>query len=161
MSPMTPRTLSSAQTFISKFIFPIVWITGFGIGTISMWIVPSAGQAANAMSGERVQFLGVWIAGSAFVLWLSANLKRVRIDNGFLYISNYRKEITIPLSQIREVTENRWINTHPVTIHFRTITEFGEKITFMPTIRLFGFWSSHPVVQELRSAANVQFTPGA
>ena len=158
---MTPRTLSSAQTFLSKFVFPAVWITGFGIATLSMWINPIAGHSANAASGDmRTQFLGFWIAGSAFILWLSAGLKRVRIDREFLYVSNYRREIAIPLSQIREVTENRWINTHPVTIHFRTITEFGVKITFMPTMRWFALWSSHPVVQELRSAASGQFTPG-
>ncbi len=77
-------------------------------------------------------------------------LKRVRVGGGQLYVSNFRKEIVVPLTFIEIVTENRWINVHPVTIHFRGDTEFGRKISFMPKTRVMFFWSSHPVVGELR-----------
>jgi hypothetical protein len=68
----------------------------------------------------------------------------------------FRREITVPLSAIESVTENRWVNIHPVTVHFRVPTEFGDKITFMPVQHVFLFWRSHPVVQELRSAAKMR-----
>jgi len=67
-----------------------------------------------------------------------------------LHVSNFRKEIVVPLTFIESVTENRWINVHPVTIHFRGETEFGRKISFMPKARMMFFRSSHPVVGELR-----------
>lgn len=89
-----------------------------------------------------------------FSLLIGGTLKRVRIDQEFLYVSNYRREIALPLSSIDAVTENRWINLHPVTIHLRVPTAFGQKITFMPKGLVFG-WSSHPVVEELRNAAFV------
>jgi hypothetical protein len=56
----------------------------------------------------------------------------------------------VPINFIESVTENRWINVHPVTVHFRGDTEFGRTITFMPKSRLMFFWSSHPVVGELK-----------
>lgn len=151
----SPRTLSSAQTFLMKVIFPAVWICGFGAGTLGLWFGAMRGPGGTgAPPFMKWQFLAAWVAGSAFILWCCASLKRVRIDREFLYVSNYRREIMVPLSTIEAVTENRWINIHPVTVRFRVPTEFGQQIKFMPTARFWG-WSSHPVVAELRSAAHL------
>jgi hypothetical protein len=67
-----------------------------------------------------------------------------------MYISNYLNECAVPLSDIDRVSEQRWINTHPITVYFRSQTPFGDHIKFMPKIRIFGFFSSHPIVAELR-----------
>jgi hypothetical protein len=145
-----PRTLSSAQTFIMKVVFPILWISGFGFGTASLWLDFMHGKNGAPPSSEmKFMFLIMWIAGTAFILWSCARLKRVRVDDKHIHVSNYRREISIPLSLIADVTEIRWINIHPVTIHFRQDTEFGRSITFMPPTRFFALWSSHPVVAEL------------
>lgn len=101
------------------------------------------------------QFLIMWIIPSGFIFRYCAGLKRVCVDSQNLYVSNYRREITVPLSMIASVTENRWINIHPVTVHFLSPTEFGQEITFMPTVRPFAFWSRHPVVAELRQLAGL------
>ena len=76
------------------------------------------------------------------------------MDDQALYISNYSKEIVVPLANVADVSENRWVNTHPVTIQFHSETEFGTHVKFMPKVRWFGGWSSHPVVEEIRMAVN-------
>ena len=142
-----------------KFVFPIGWISVVGIITLLFWLksIQDTVCRCNCPDPEsKWLFLAFLIIGSAFTLWVGVGLKKVRIDQEFLYISNYRKEITVPLNMVRLVTENRWINIHPVTIHFRAPTEFGEKVTFMPTARYGGFFRSHPVVSELRKAAGIQ-----
>ena len=78
----------------------------------------------------------------------------MRIDGTQLYVSNYLEEISIPFSNVIDVTENRWTNFHPVTIHLRNATEFGDRITFMPKSRFFG-WTTHPVVHELKMLAGI------
>jgi hypothetical protein len=98
-------------------------------------------------------FLAGWIAGTIFIYWGCVRLKRVRINDSAIYVSNYLKEIRIPFDAVASVTEIRWINIHPVTIHLRSATEFGDRITFMPKIRIFN-WRSHPVVEELRELAH-------
>jgi len=146
--------ISSLQTFVMKLIFPAFWISGFGFGTLNLWLGTFRGE--NDQQPEdfiKWQFLIMWIIGTAFILWSVSRLKRVRIDANNLYVSNYFKEIVTPLNNIHSVTENRWLNIHPVTIHFKKSTHFGDKISFMPTIRYFAFWSSHPVVSRLRSLA--------
>src|SRR6476660_5211504 len=106
------KTLSSAQTLYAKFVFPSLWIFFFGVGTLSVWL--GAGQDRNGAPPEekKVDVLAMWIAGTLFILWGCAGLKRVRLDAGHLYISNYWREIAVPLTLIADVTENRWINLH-------------------------------------------------
>ena len=131
-----------------KFVLPGVWIPFFGAPTIGMFVLTDEGLE----SPSAWILLLVWIAGSAFFLWDSFRLKAVSVDENLLYVSNYLKEIAIPLSHIYDVTENVWLNTHPVTIHLKSPSEFGGRIVFMPKTR-FLFFSSHPVVKELKQLA--------
>ena len=137
-------TLSSRLTFFTKTIFPACWIAGFGAITALFWV----GRGLQAETGWL--FLTAWVAGTLSFLWWCTPLKKVGVRGGNLIISNFRKEIVVPLNFVESVTENRWVNVHPVTIHFRGDTGFGSKISFMPKSRLMFFWSSHPVVGELR-----------
>ena len=153
-----PTTVSSSQTFFIKCVFPPLWIGGFAAGTIAIFTSRIPLQTTNGAPADPALkwiFMLATIAGAAFIWWSCMRLKRVRMDYKALYISNYTKEITVPLRDVAEVTENRWVNIHPVTIHFHSVTEFGESIVFMPKTRIFVFWSSHPVVEEIQQAANV------
>jgi hypothetical protein len=142
---MQERTLSSAWTFWTKFLFPAIWILAFGYVTF-FW---SGGPPQT-----NFVFLIVWIVGTTSVLWFYVGLKRVRMDERQLYVSNYIQEIHIPFSAITEVKQNRWINSRPITIYFRDATQFGDKVTFMPKQRI-QFWSVDPVVNELKQLAGL------
>jgi len=156
MTSLFADRLSSHLTFFYKFIFPVIWIGGFGAVTVAMWARPlfQGSQAADPLE-VRLGFLVAAIVGSTFIYWSCIRLKTVSMDDRFLYISDNFTEIQVPLTQVRRVTENRWDNSHPVTIHVSPATAFGEKITFMPSIRLFGLWTSHPVVERIRTAAHL------
>jgi len=75
------------MTFLGKLIFPTLWIMGFGFATLVTF-------AAN----DRYfpQFLVFWIAGIVVIYFSCIRMKRVRRDEGALYISNYLKEIRVP-----------------------------------------------------------------
>lgn len=151
-----PRTISSAQTYLMKVIFPVLWIGAFAAVTIVLF---SGGGGFTDEAGNppdpslKWTFLFVTLLGGVFIYWTCVRLKRVAVDAQTLYISNYQQEIVVPLRDVEDVTENRWINIHPVTIHFYRDTEFGTSIVFMPKVRWFAFFSSHPIVAELRAAA--------
>src|ERR1700722_17332241 len=154
---MHERNLSSAYTFWFKFVLPVGWVFGFGLGTIQLWF-GAFHDRNGALPPPEIKFLfaGIWILGSTFILWAGAALKRVRIDQGQLHISNYVREICVPFSAIMDVQQNRWLNIRPVTIYFRDATEFGDKATFMPKRRFsFRFWHVDPVVNELRQLAGL------
>jgi hypothetical protein len=141
------QPLSSILTIIYKFIFPTVWIGGFGVGTITILF------SEPKLAGGFV--LGLLI-GCLMLYWFCIPLKSVEIDERYLYVSNFRKTIQIPFSKIEAVTESSFINIHPVWIKFKTPTEFGEKIIFMPYFH-FGsiLMMSHPVVSKLKKLARL------
>ena len=152
-----PHTLSSAQTFVMKFVFPVVRIGGFAITTLSLFLSPNSWQGADGglpAADMKWFFLFATLVGTTFIWWACVRLKRVRMDARALNISNYSTDVIVPLANVAQVTENRWVNSHPVTIRFHSDTEFGSHVTFMPKIRWFAVWSSHPVVEEIRLAVN-------
>ena len=151
MSPVR-IILSSRLTFFSKVIFPIVWIGGFGVGTIALWTNNSVPHQ------EKWRFLGALIVGSLFIWWAGARLKKVSVEGGALYVSNYLKEIALPLDIVERVSENRWINIRPVTLYFRRSTDFGNKIVFMPKTRVMLPWRPHPVVNEIKRMVEMATT---
>jgi hypothetical protein len=144
------RRLSSLQTFFVKFVFPAIWITGWTVATVAMFFANFKG----ADESPKWFFLFILIVGVFMFYWTCMRLKLVHVDDDYLYVSNYLKEISIPLSDIYDVTENVWINSHPVTIHLLSPSAFGDKIVFMPPVRFFTFFSAHPVVEELKALAN-------
>lgn len=129
-----------------KFLLPATWIPFWGFGTLMLFF----GGFKDGDPDLKWLFLFGWIIGSVIIYWTCIGLKAVRVDDNFLYASNYLKEISIPLSQIYDVTENIWVNIHPVTIHLKSPSEFGDKIVFMPKARVFVFFNPHPVVNELK-----------
>ena len=143
------RRLSSLQTVLMKIVYPVMWIPSFGFVTFMM---PFDGPNGRDFPPKWLFMVG-FVASAVFVYWSCVRLKEVSVDDQFLYVSNYLKEVSIPLSEIYDVTENKWINIHPVTIHLKSPSEFGEKIVFMPKTRSFAFFSSHPVVNELKKLA--------
>ena len=149
--------LSSAWTFFAKFVFPAVWITGFGLATGLVWFGGlHDGNNALPPPGLRFVFLGIWIVGSTFILWANAGLKRVRMDGRELFVSNYFREIRIPFSAVIDVRQNRWLNSRPITIYFRDATEFGDRASFIPKWRIrLQFWRIDPVVGELKRLAGL------
>ena len=149
-----PRGLSIRGTFYMKVILPILWIGGFATVTLSLFLSPESWRDANGESLADVKwaFLCVTLLGAAAFGSIWMPIKRVRMDDESLYISNYVTEIIVPLTEVAEVTESRWLGNHPVTIRLRSATRFGSRVTFMPKIRWFYFWGPHPVVEEIRVA---------
>jgi hypothetical protein len=152
---MQEKTLSSAWTFWTKFVLPV----GFGLGAITFLWSNGLVDRNGATPPLQVKFvlLSVWIPAMALILWISAGLKRVRMDERQLYLSNYVREIAVPFSAITDVRQNLWLNSRPVTIYFRDVTEFGDRATFMPKqrIQFWQFWRPDPVVNELKQLAGL------
>ena len=133
------RTISSTLvTFVCKFVFSIVWIGGFGLGTIILFV---SGQ------DQKWPFLILWIIGSFIIYDFCIKLKFVETDDNYLYISNYVKKIKVHLSEVAEIRETLFINL-PIFIRFKNDTIFGGQIMFAPK-GLYVF-RRHPIVQELR-----------
>ena len=151
-----PRIISSRRTAFARFAW-MLWAGGFGGGTLGLWL--GSFTAHPPPPEMKWIFLVLWVLGTASFRWLLGSVKKVRIDGATLHVSDYRREIAVPLAEIESVSENWWMSHHPVTIHLRHDTPFGRKITFIPKFRLLPFWRTHPIVNELRALARKPVTP--
>ena len=122
---MTRRTISSPLTPIFKVVFPLAVIGAF-------------------------VYSAVWLGALIFVCWVCVPLKHVAVDQTYVHVSNYVREIRVPLSEIVDITQNKLLNIRPVRITFYVETPFGNRVVFMPMPRLSTF-SAHPIVAELRA----------
>ena len=135
---MSPRIISSAQTFITKFILPfvVVGVFTYGISLAGSRVFPILGPA------------GLLLAASIY--WFYVRLKKVAIDSEGLVISNSVREVRVPWRDVIKVTGNRWKKTHQVTITFDREMGFGTSVVFMPKFRFLWPGQEHPIAQELR-----------
>jgi hypothetical protein len=148
------RQISSRLTFFYKFILPAI----FAIGLINTLLTGNARNLDPTMPPYFVPVIGlVFLAWS---LWLGWPVKKVSIFGDKLYVSNYRGEIAVPISEIVDVRGNILSDSQRITIYLRNETEFGSKIVFLATYRWSGRWSTHPIVEELLALANSQTEGG-
>ena len=138
-----------------KFVFPGLWIPGFGFGAFILWFGLARGKYGELPPAAiKYAFAIMWVLVTTFILWIAIRLKGVQVDDTNLYVIKWFREIAVPLSEIASVTESRWIKGHPITIHFKNTSECGCSVMFMPKLRL-AFWNKHPVVAELQRIAGL------
>jgi hypothetical protein len=135
---VSPRVISSAQTFITKFILPfvIVAVLAYGISLAGSRVLPILAP------------LGALVIASIY--WYYVRLKKVAVDSAGLVISNYVREVRVPWRDIIKVAGSRWEKTHHVTVTFDRDIGFGTSIIFMPKFRFLWPGQEHPIAQELR-----------
>jgi hypothetical protein len=133
-----PRVISSAQTFITRFILPfvVVAVLAFGLRLAGSRVVPI--------------FFPVGVLVAVSVYWYYVRLKKVAIDSDGLVISNYLREVRVPWREIVDVSGSRWVNTRQVTVTFDRDIGFGTSIIFMPKFRILWPGQESPIAQELR-----------
>lgn len=157
------RTLSHRATFVFKFLLPAVWIPGFGYGTWQIWTEPGEvvlnGVKGGATAADQWLFLGVFLAGTSLLLWLAIRLKRVRLVEDGLEISNYFTTVRVPFRNISAVRQRRFWSPRTITVQFRIDTPLGSAATFLPQggSRLL-FWREDELVNELRTYAGLPAT---
>jgi hypothetical protein len=140
------RELSSKQTFFLKIILPIFFVVMMTIAFLGI-IFSSRGNELLIMV---IVFLMIGFVGIISMYLTVMRYKKVSVDELFLYVSNYRKEIKIPVSVIDDVTEIKWIRTRPITIHLKNGSEFGRKIVFTPKLDGFRIFADNPLIAELK-----------
>ena len=140
--------LSSLLTFFYKFIFPTLWLGGFGLGTVWLVINPPRDGPHPLMFAAGLVFGAI-----VFYRW-GFSLKKVRATENGLLVSNYRRETFVAYEQISSssVRENKFISIRPITVQVRSATAFGSSFVFMP-YTAFVLFADHPAVTRIRERA--------
>lgn len=129
------RRISSLSTAPLKWGFPLVWSSGWGYGTIELLLHPDKvafnGVVGGAPPDAGVWALLLWIVGTTFAAAFAWGFKRVRVDREFLYVSNYLREVKVPLREVADVYHPTMSRAVAVTVELERSTPFGRRIRFM------------------------------
>jgi len=123
-------SLSSPLTFVNKFVFPVIWAGGWSYATALLF----RGQF-RAPWWEKWLFLLLLVVGAFVLSRVAYGLKRVELEDLTLYISNYRKEIAVPITEVIKAGWDPYAsidNRSLVALKFKSETAFGRMIEFMP-----------------------------
>jgi hypothetical protein len=146
------RQISSRLSFFYKFIFPGIFV----LGMINTWIMLLTGQWAPSerLSGGTMSLINLaFLAYSLLLFW---PIRKIAIDDNNLYVSDWRTDITIPISEIERVSEFFLSRPRRVTIHLKNSSQYGRKIIFLAPYEPFLFFRSHPIVAELNELARLK-----
>ncbi|MDI1241793.1 MAG: hypothetical protein PSX80_07720 [bacterium] len=137
------REISSLLTPVLRIVLPALFILSAVVFPTIIFFNPTV---PNRAFSAVMAFMAFSIL-AGLVMLTTFWYRRVRMDEGKLFISNYLKEVSIPVSNILDVTERR-LRGRPVTIHLKEASEFGQKITFLA--------KSRSIVGELKGLAGIE-----
>ncbi|MCA9106410.1 MAG: hypothetical protein KDA83_13350, partial [Planctomycetales bacterium] len=144
--PRNPVTLSTSLTTPMKVIFPAVYlIVG---GTVMTLYVNSF--AAGTLDPFSIAWFSVGSLILAYEMATVWPLKQVKLHRDQLLVSCWGKNWkSVPVSRIESVECHSGRRGRILTIHFRSQTVVGEKLSFMPYMA--SPYVEHPVQTRLQA----------
>lgn len=127
------------------FVLSVIW---FGVQFFAGWLA----LPGDVPGGFLVLVWAITAVNFLWIGWVALRSHKVTADRENFYVSDYRREIVIPRSDLYEATEMRWIQPCWITLHLRRPSEFGDKIVFIPPWRFGAFYTANPLVDELNAA---------
>jgi hypothetical protein len=138
-----PIRIHSLETYLDKYVLPIVFIPWAGFGSLS--------RAFPGITPVQTYLLIALCAlFAAVVFWHALKLKTVILDDEVLHVAGYLKQVTIPLSDVMNIRSRLFLRPH-WTIELRTPTEFGDKVMFLPKTRISTSGGSKSTFAELQA----------
>ncbi len=146
-----PRVISAKRTAFYKFVMPLLTV-GVAIGIVTV--------ALRASTSSTPLFAKVVVGGLIVAYLLGArryaDLKCVALLDDALAVSNFQREIVVPLRdvvRVREMTSRSWRTSDViVAIDLARDTDFGRRVTFLTPPTFASSEAPHPIVEELRDA---------
>lgn len=132
---MKRRRISSLWTAPLKWGFPLVWSSGWGYGTIQLLLRPDKvaynGVVGGAPPNAGLFMLLLWIVGTTFAAAFAWGFKCAHVDRDFLYVSNYLRQVKVPLREVVNVYHPTISRPVAVAVELEHSTQFGRRIRFM------------------------------
>ena len=125
-----PKRISSSFTLFLFMFVPVFWLVFFGAFAIASFVY-SDEMAFFQTTGYKIGIVIFYITGAFFLYFTLLRLKRVEIDESFVYVTNYFKTYRYPFHNIESVTETNLLLFKLCTIRFGEKGSFGRKIHFL------------------------------
>jgi hypothetical protein len=125
------QRISSNATLFLKIFVPTIWMVFFGLFTIAVWITDMAYFGPVPALWMKLGLGAFLLLGFLFFWFTFLQLKRVELDELYVYASNYYKTARYPYHNVEKITERDLGLFHLVSIHLKVPGQFGKKLTFL------------------------------
>ncbi len=139
------QRVSTSATLILKFFIPTFWIIFFGLFLGGMFVVDF--ESLGSIPALYIKVIASVLYFSILLLfWMTImSLKRMEMDEEYLYVTNYFKTFRYSYPSIEKVSQGDYIFFKTLSFHFKESGSFGKKVTCIQSQKLFGdFIKDHP-----------------
>lgn len=141
------QRISSNATLFLKIFIPTLWTVFFGAFTVAIWTVEVPYFGPIPAIWMKLGLTTFLILGVTLLYFTLLKLKRVELDELYVYASNYFKTYRYPYHNIEKITERDMALFHIVRIHLKVPGNFGKKLTFLLDEGMFqDFLNKYPEV---------------
>ena len=140
------KMVSTSFTLFLKLVFPIFWIVFFGSFTTAIFFTGDLTSFFGIpISTFKYILLGFFLLGFGILYWMLMRIKRVEMDEDFVYATNYFKNYKYPWHNIENIEERDFAFFRVIYIYLKQPGKFGKKITFVASRdKLRRFMEAHP-----------------
>ncbi len=142
--------LSSKFTLFYRYIWPAAWLASL----LVLGLLFLAGQWGDGppLTGVGVAY-GVVAAHYFFFL---RRLRRVIAKDDGLLVSDHRREVLVPWSNVARLRGNRWSRHGLIIVKLRSPTALGRKVSFLPYQKAWlPIWREHPAARVIQERAGL------
>ncbi|MEM8906416.1 MAG: hypothetical protein AAGD05_01115 [Bacteroidota bacterium] len=141
------KHVSSSATLFLKIVVPTVWIVFFGIFTLAMWFSRNEPIGTLSPLTFNIGLTCFFLFGVALLYWALIRLKRVEMDQDFVYVTNYFKTYRYSWDSLEKIEESDYLFFRSVHLFLKQRGQFGKKVTFVASRKRFNeFLADHPDV---------------
>lgn len=125
------QRISSNATLFLKIFIPTIWLVFFGLFSIAVLISEVSYFGPVPALWMKTGLVAFLLLGFLFFYFTFFRLKRVELDELYVYASNYFKTARYPYHNVEKITERDLGLFHIVWIYLKVPGQFGKKLTFL------------------------------
>lgn len=141
--------VSTNLTLFFKFFIPIFWVVFFTSFTIAILVYPTPYFGNIPANTFRLIVLAILLSGIGLFYFTLFRLKRVEMDEKFVFVTNYFKNVRYPYHNIEHFEESDFLFLKIVRITLKEPGSFGKRMFFIASKKHYTlFWKAHPALKE-------------
>ena len=139
------QNISSSATLFLKLIFPTIYVVFFSIMTLALFFTDMTHVGPFSIGTWRLGMIVLLLIGIGLIYGTLYQLKRVEVDEHFIYATDYFKTYRYPFHNVEKMVAQSFLIFPVYQIYLRDSGAFGNKITFLASRnRLEEFMELHP-----------------
>lgn len=153
---MMSKRISSSITLLLRLFVPVFWLVFFGAFSIAILFFSQENMPQFQTIGFRIGVIVFYLIGVLFLYFTFLKLKRVEVDQDFVYVTNYFKNFRYPYHNIESISVTNLLLFQLTTLRLKEKGSFGKKIHFLQSkIKFIQAATEIPALRELLDKSQI------